>query len=294
MHARKSLLITILIVATFSLILSRFFYPEVRESLTYFPVDPTLAFLTAETKLTLLNEKDNDEYMVEWETYSETDKKVYLRQDISFLYTDGVLSDTMSEWKEEVSLMENGKKLKGEDSSFIQSISLHHAEVHLQDDVIKSAQKMTSDALYIIDSSFSPLESFRTPNNKEQEEWKKILDHVIAQHLQYSWNELIQHFQINREEYHELTLLDLADYNDKPLPGLDQEASQQVLGQLWEGLYKNFLLGIKLSPNDTISPIGSKMPLILINKDLTNIYILIEGKNGEKIRLIQEISSKND
>ncbi|MBM7660845.1 hypothetical protein JOC85_001617 [Bacillus mesophilus] len=290
MKTKTKLLLIILLVGVTSLTLTKFLYSnEARESLTYFPIDPTLAFLSAETKLTLLNEKDSDEYIVEWESYSETDKKVYLRQDISFLYIDGVLMDSMSEWKEEVSLLENKKKLKGEDSSLLQSISLHHAEVHLQDDQIKSAQKMTSDHLYIIDSSFSPLESFRIPENKEHEEWKKILDHVIGQHLHYSWNELLTHFNLNRQQYHELTILDLVKYNEKSLPGLDERTSQKVMGQLWEGLYKNYLLGIKLSPNETISPIGSKIPLILLSKDGTHIYILIEGKNGEKIKLVQEI-----
>jgi hypothetical protein len=290
MKSKVKLLLTILLVAVFSLIMTRFLYShEARESLTYFPIDPTLAFLSTETKLTLLNEKDSDEYIVEWESYSETDKKVYLRQDISFLFVDGVLLDTMSDWKEDVSVMEKKKKLKGEDSSLFQTISLHHAEVHLQDDQIKSAQKMTSDDLYVIDSSFSPLESFRTPENKEHEEWKKILDHVIGQHLQYSWNELLRHFKLNRQQYHELTILDLVEYNEKSLPGLDQQTSQKVMGRLWEGLYKNYLLGIQLSPNESISPIGSKIPLILLSKDGTHLYILIEGKNGEKVKLVQEI-----
>ncbi|WP_456278287.1 hypothetical protein [Bacillus sp. AK128] len=290
MKLNPKLLMFLIIMSLLALTISKFLYPEEsRESLTYFPIDPSLAFLTAETKLTLLNEKDDDEYTVEWEAVSETDKEVYLRQDISFLYVDGVLTETLSDWKEEVALMEKDKKIKGEDSSLLQTISLHHAEVHLQDDQIKSAQKMTGDYLYVIDSSFTPLESFRTPENKEQEEWKKILEHVIAQHLQYSWNELIKHFEINREQYHEFTILELLKFNEEALPGLDEQSSQKVVGQLWEGLYKNYLLGIQLSPNETISPIGSKLPLILLSKDLTHIYVLIEGKNGEKIKLVQEL-----
>jgi hypothetical protein len=291
MSSKTKIIITISFIITLSFILTKSLLPQgARESLTYFPLDPTLTFLTAETKLTLLNEKDNDEYIVEWETLSETDKKVYLRQDISYLFVDGILVDSMSNWKEEVAVQNDREKLKGEDSSLYQSISLHHAEVHLQDDQIKSAQKMTSDKLYIIDSSFSPLESFRAPSSKEQEEWKKILDHVISQHLHYSWNELVKHFQINREQYYEFTMLDLVNFNKNSLPGLDQDKSLKVMGQLWEGLYKNYLLGIKLSPDETISPIGSKVPLILLSKDRTHLFILIEGKNGEKIQLVQQIN----
>ncbi len=283
-------MIFIVVILVLSITLTKLLYPqEARESLTYFPIDPSLSFLIAETKLILQNQKDNNEHLVEWETISETDKKVYLRQDVSILFRGGFLVDSMYQWRENASTLKQSKVVRGEESSLFQAISLHHAENHLQDNVIKSAQTMSSKNLYIIDSSFSPLMSFQKPANKEQSEWKKIVDHVLTEHLTYSWKELINHFQINRDNYYEISLLDLINYNTKPLPGLNQEKSQEVIGQLWEGVYKNYLLGIKLSPNETISPIGSKIPLILLSKDLTHLYILIEGKDGEKIKLIQEL-----
>ncbi|MFZ3588145.1 hypothetical protein ACOI1C_02475 [Bacillus sp. DJP31] len=290
MNLKMKRMIYIAVIFLLTITLTKLLYPqEVRESLTYFPIDPSLSFLTAETILTLQTEKGNDEHFVDWETISETDKKVYLRQDVSILFRGGFLVDSMYQWKENASTLEQLKNVRGEESSLFQSISLHHAEIHLQDDVIKSAQTMTMKNLYIIDSSFSPLDSFQKPSNKEQSEWKKIVDHVLTEHLNYSWNELISYFQINRENYYEITMLDLITYNSKPLPGFDQGKSQEIIGQLWEGLYKNYLLGIKLSPSETISPIGSKVPLILLSKDLTHLYILIEGKDGEKIKLVQEL-----
>lgn len=262
---------------------------EVRESLTYFPIDPSLSFLTAETKLRLQSEKENGEYEVIWETVSETDKKVYLRQDVSILFRGGFLVDSMYEWKENTATLEQSKYDKGKDSTLYQTISLHHAENHIKDNIIKSAQTMTSNKLYIIDSSFSPLESFQVPINKEQNEWKKIIDHVISENIMNSWDQLIKNFNINKEAYYELSLFDLETFNTNPLPGVSQEKTQKIIGQLWEGLYKNYLLGIKRSQDEVISPIGSKVPLILVSKDLTHLYVLIEGKGGERIKLIQQL-----
>ncbi|MFD1736543.1 hypothetical protein ACFSCX_08190 [Bacillus salitolerans] len=278
------------IVITTIIISNVYFSQPVRESLTYFPTDSSLTFSIAETTISLFNKKDNDEYIVNWREVSETEKEVYLRQDISFLFKDGILDSTMSLWKEETKFIEQEKRLRGEDSSHYQAISLHHAEIHLKDDQIKSAQMMSHDELYIIDSSYSPLDSFKQPSNEEQKEWKKVLDHAINQHLFYSWNELAKHYNLDLETYDAIPFVNLATYNKTPLPGLTAEESIRVIGQLWEGLYKNYLLGIELTATETVSPIGSKIPLILISKDRSHLIILIETEAGEKVRLFQKIN----
>jgi hypothetical protein len=294
MRVNKKLIITVFFIILVSIMITRHLLIQpVRESLTYFPKDLNLLFPTAETQLTLLNEKDNDEYYVDWKVSSETDSKVYLRQDISFLFIDGILISTMSKWKENESLILQEERQTGEDSSHYQSISLHHAEVHMKDDEIKSAQTMTADELYVIDSSFSPLESFKQPSNQDQEDWKKVLDHAVNQHLYYSWNELIKYYNIDRDLLYPISLIELVKYQSTPLPGLTEEESTKVLGQLWEGLYKNYLLGIQISEEETVSPLGSKVPLILIGKDKSHLIILIETKNGQKVQLIQTISGTN-
>jgi hypothetical protein len=284
----KVVIVMSLIFVISYLLVSKFLSQPIRESLTYFPIDPTVAFLTANSSLTLLSDKEQNYYEINWEVTAETDKKVYLRQDVSILFVDGVFSDAMYEWKENKALQNQKKMIKGQDSGLFETISFHHAEIHLDDHTIRSAQTMSEDKLYIIDSSFSPLQSFRKPANKEQEEWEKIINHVSTQHLNKSWSELIKYFQVEKSRYDSFTLLDLVDFNTT-IPGLSEEKSQEVIGQLWEGLYKNYLLGIKLSESETISPVGSKLPLILLSKDRTHLLILIEGKNGEKAKLVQEI-----
>jgi hypothetical protein len=290
MKIRTRFIVALSMVIAISFIVTSIILPQpIKESLTYFPIDPTLTFLTAESNLTLQDDKKQNEYNVEWQVYSETDRKVYLRQDVSLLFVDGILTDAMYQWIDNTSRQTQVKTIKGEDSSLYETISFHHAEIHLEENTIRSAQTMTKDKIYVIDSSFSPLQSFRKTSNKEQEEWKKIIDHVSSQHLQNSWNELLKHFQLNQKNYYAFTLLGLTDFNNKPLPGMSEEKTQEVIGQLWEGLYKNYLLGIKLSPTESISPVGSKVPLILISNDRSHLLILIEGKNGEKVKLVQQL-----
>lgn len=288
---RKRTKVTIILsflMAVSYIVVSMILPKLIKESITYFPIDPDITFLTADTLLTL--ERDvNDQYGVNWTVKSETDKDVYLRQDVSLLFRDGVLIDTMYEWKQNKAKLDQHKKVEGKDSSLYESISFHHAEIHEDNNDITSSQTMTKDKLYVIDSSFSPLQAFHTPSNKEQEEWKKIIDHVRTQDLQASWQSLYKHYSIDPGKYDVYTLLDLPSFNTKVIPGLTEEKTQAVIGRLWEGLYKNYVLGIQLSERERISPIGSKIPLILISKDRSHLMILTEGKNGEKVKLLQNL-----
>lgn len=263
----------------------------VRESLTYFPIDQTVAFTNKMTSLSLTDEKDDDEYVVRWMVESALDKPIYLRQDISLLFAEGRLKDILNEWEEDAKDLSQRKEVYAEDSNHFETISFHHGEVHYENDVIKSVQAMSYDHLYVIDSPMTPLESFRQPGNEEEVEWKKILDHATSQQLSYSWNKLLRHYEIPREKYVAIPLTELISYDEKPLPNITMKKTEQVIGNLWEGLYKNYILGLKQGEKGPIlSPIGSSLPLVLFSKDGTHLLVLIEGKHGQYFQLVQYYS----
>ncbi|MGP4080882.1 hypothetical protein ACTWQL_13295 [Pseudalkalibacillus sp. R45] len=263
---------------------------KVKESIIYFPIDPSVTFTSADTKVILLEEKDEDEYEIQWKVNSTLGKEAYLRQDISLLYEDGMLKDTMSKWVENTDTLQQNKIVTNEDSGHFEAISFHHAELHYPNDIIKSAQTMSYDQLYVIDTPLQPLESFKTPENEEDLNNKKMLDHATNQQLKVVWHNLIRHYNVSIENYYVLPLTKLYDYSKLPLPGLSKEKTDQVIGGLWEGIYKNYFLGVK-SPNGEIeSPIGSSLPLILISKDMTHLMLLTETKSGQNVQLIQYIN----
>ncbi|WP_226667441.1 hypothetical protein [Metabacillus litoralis] len=285
---KKSLFIII-----FAFITSAIFYfyhgNAARESIIFFPIDESVSFEKAATSLELVGNKDDDEYMIEWDVHSYTDKEIYLRQDISLLFSDGKLIDTLSEWEDQSQKLAQFKKVTGEDSSHFQSISLHYGEIHLNNDLIRSTQFMTSDHLYVIDSEFTELFSFKKPQTKEEEEWKGILDKVTEQHLEYNWNQLIDHYKIERNEYEAIPLIDLIRYNTSPLLGLSKAKTQEVIGSLWEGLYKNYFLGLKSKEGKVYPAKGSTMPLILLAKNSSHIIVLTQTEQGKPFKFIQRI-----
>jgi len=272
-----------------SALFSYFTFNPVRESIIYFPIDDSITFTKASTSLELVGNKDDDEYLMEWDVHSQTDKEVYLRQDISLLFSNGKLIETLSEWEDQSQKIAQYKKISGEDSAHYEAISLHYGEIHLKDE-IRSTQYMTSDQLYIIDSEFTNLFSFKSSQTEEEEEWEKILNKVTEQHLEYSWTELIDYFQIDSQDYFALPLSELAKYNSRSLLQLTKAQTKEVVGSLWEGLYKHYFLGIKTKEGKVLSPIGSTMPLILLANNHSHMLVLTQTEDGTPIKLVQKIT----
>lgn len=266
-----------------------FFLKEepLKESISFFPIDPSVTFEQYDTRLTLLNERDENEYVIKWTTSSSLKNPVYLRQDISLLFEDGRLKEILSTWEEEIAELNQEKEVFGEDSSHYKAISFHHGEIHYMDDVIKSTQIMSKDHLYVIDSPMSPLESFKKAQTSEEKEWEKILNHATEQQLQYSWGNLLEYYNIPRDEYIPIPLTSLTEFNHKPLPGLTLVETHEKIGNLWEGLYKNYILGLEKEDGTSLSPKGSTIPLILLNRANHHLLILIEAKNGDYFQLLQ-------
>jgi len=253
----------------------------------FFPLDEMKRFNETSTDLNLLSESDEDEYDIQWKTVSTLDEPVYLRQDVSLLYMDGRLKGILSKWKENGQNLFQDQKVHGEDSNHYQAVTFHHGELHYPDDKIKSIQDMSRAELYVMDSPLTPLESFTTPENQSQEEWKRKLNHATEQQLNFQWNQLIEHFQIPKEQYEIIPLTDLPDYETKPFPKLTAEQTQQVIGQLWEGLYKNYVLQFTGESQPENEVIYSYVPLVLVDRDGKHLLILFEDANKEKQRLIQ-------
>lgn len=271
-------------IVVMAVILSSLLYFKQEVSvIKYFPIDESMFFSNYGTELRMLTETDKDEYDLDWKASSEMSEKIYLRQDISLLYADGRLKGMLSKWKENEKDIQLSASIHGEDSSHFQTITFHHGEIHYPDDKIKSIQAMSHDELYVIDSPYSALESFEQPSDSNQTEWKKTLDHATNQQLSYHWKQLINYFQIPQDKYHFTALTDLFKYTKEPIPGLTQEKTKVVIGQLWEGLYKNYVLNI--SSND--KPVNSFVPLILFDKKGKHLLVLYQNQNGEKKQLIQ-------
>jgi hypothetical protein len=266
---------------------------ETQESIIFFPLDQSVLFTTATTNLTLIDEKDEDEHILEWDSTSILDREVYLRQDVSLLFADGRLKAKTSEWEDKSKKIAQYSKITGEDSSHYVAISYHHGEIHYDDNLIKSTQKMSGDHLYVIDSSFSPLESFREPKKTTQKEWKDVLDHAVEQNRAYALANLIDHFNIQTSNYKQLPLTELVKYNDQTLFNLSKEKTQQTIGKLWEGIYRNYFLGIKMEDGTIVDPIGSSEPQLFFHKDSTHILILFETSKGEPVQLIQYVPSNH-
>lgn len=261
-----------------------------KESITYFPIDPTVSFPKANTSLTF-SKKRFDEYSILWQSNSSINKQAYLRQDMSLLYANGKLKSTMGEWKQNTLELSEEKTVVERESNLLQAITFHYAEIHDTNARIFSSQKISADNLYVVNSKFenTPL-SFHTPNNLVEKDWATTMDKEALDYVDYSFRQGLKKFHISANQYDtKLLLTELPKYNDTPLPLFSKEQSAKIIGQLTEGLYKNYFLGIIKEDGTIVDPIGSSVPVLLINEN--HLLVLFTTEDGEPIVLRQQIST---
>ncbi|MEI5905853.1 hypothetical protein WAK64_02070 [Bacillus spongiae] len=288
----KTKKVLFVVLATFILIILylMIYQPKAKESIIFFPIDENARFLSADTLLTFEGKKKKNHYQTDWKITSKLDQEAYLRQDIGFLYINGRLHGMMNEWTQKTDQIVEEKGLKGKESSLLQGISFHYAEIHQNEDEITSAQRMSSDSLYVIDSNFSQLNSFREPENASEKEWKIILDKVTNQQMDFALEKGLQQSGLNLDQYDTYLLTEMTQFNDKPIPPFTIEQTAKIIGNLWEGLYKNYFLGLKKEDGTNVNALGSTIPLILVSKDQSHLYVLIITHSNEAITLKQIIS----
>jgi hypothetical protein len=278
----------LIIILVIGIIYQPFVKKEARESITFFPLDNTFSFKEAESNLSFLNGTSSN-YELLWKVNSATSERVYLRQDIAMIFENGRLNNKMTEWKTSADAIDLEKDVLSSIPGLWEAISYHQGEIHLSEEKYRSVQRMSNDYLYAakLAQSFS---GFKIPKDNTERKAKNDLDEKTNKYLQQTLTQTTNFYQIDLDEYSVISLESLTDFNNKPLSGFSLSKSQEIIGKLWEGLYKNYFLGITTKNGQRISPIGSSMPFILISKDKKYLFVLFQTTNGENIQLIQYIS----
>jgi len=276
---QKYLIISFFIVSLFCVIYlfkSKF----VTTTMQYFPIDEHAIFDDAHTELSFSPEKQK----VEWMIHSMSSESAYLRQDISLLYENGKFKGVQNKWEQNQMQLLLSQSYAQKNSSLLQTISFHHGEFHRSTDKINSIQQMTSDQLYFINEINQ--HSFHFPSSSFEKKWERKLNEITEQQLKYHWNNLIKHFDINEHNYNSVPLTELVQYEHTVLPGRTKEETKKIIGQLWEGIYKNYIVLLHDKENQQST---HYIPLILLHKTDDHLLIVFE-LNHKKQKLIQKIS----
>lgn len=254
------------------------------QTITFFPIDKNATFKKAKTTLSLSSYKKD--YFLTWATHSSSDEVSYLRQDVSLIFANGKLKGVKSKWRDHTDTINMEAKVSTNKNILWETISFHHGEIQYSNSNIRSIQQMTHDYLYIIPSSDRDLISFRKPNTISKQLAQQEIDREIKKKLLNHWNKLATHFNLSLENYDIIPFMDLYKYNDSPLPNMTKDQTKRVLGQLWEGLYKNYVIPATQTKDDQLTGFA---PVILLDKNQNHIIVLFE-LNNKKDMLIQQLS----
>src|SRR5699024_8704825 len=257
---------------------------EAKTTTNYFSIDETTSCKNAETTLDMLQKQKKDEINIYCHIHSETENPLYFRQHIYQVYEHGKVTAAVSKCAEHKTNTETQKTFTQNDHQHYQTISCHHVESHEGKKDIKSIQTMSSDERYIVahDDEFI---TFKQPKNDKMQQWKEKLDHLTNERVTAHWEELFNYYDIQQNDYYLIPITKLYAYNEQPLPSFTMNESQKIIGQLWEGLYKNYLLPITQMEEDHKA---HYIPIVLLRKDKTHLLVLFE-LNGKKQKLKQKI-----
>ena len=283
----KKLLLIILGIALIVSASMQFFSQNkepVQETITFFPIDPNAYYLSAYTTLI-----ETPKYDVEWNTSSVLDRKAYLRQDVSLLFSNGRLINKMGEWRTDTSKLFQKKTVPIKQNGILDSVTFHYSELHPKGGRIFSAQTMTSDILYFFESSKQLPHFFSKPKTREEQKWKTQLEVNEKNVLNHAFAKGVRRFSIPSDRYDSYPLTKFVFGRNETIPGFSQAGTSRILGNLWEGIYKNYFLGIKKRNGATTDPVGSTIPIIMIAKDHSHLLVLFEAADGEPIYLRQLI-----
>lgn len=249
------------------------FFQKTVPTITYFPPDESVHFDEANNSLSYEN---NTLY---WQSTSTTNKRTYLRQDLSLLFVNGYFKGFMNSWKRNEETIEFKEIINDPSPGLYTSISYHYGETQT-DKHIRSQASMSSSAL-LLDCTNDPCVSLEPHTNMSptiDQETALLTD------LHRHWQQLADHFQIDITQFDQIALTDLVKYRDEPLPPYTQEKTDEIINHLWEGLYANYFVVLMETPEEEGNHM---MPLLLYAKD--ELYILYE-LHGKKEQLIQRIS----
>lgn len=239
---------------------------RVETAIQYFPPDDVSLIDNAETSL------DKQDHTVTWEVISSSNNLAYLRQDVSLLYVNGQFKGVLNQWKQDEENINMEQTFEIKHDALLQSISFHYGELHNHSDDITSIQKMTTADLHLF------------PDEPKKARTSLSL---IDEQLQDHWKKLMKHYELTPTDYEVIPLINLIQYEEAALQGQTMEATDKVVGQLWEGLYKNYI--VPLSTYEDKIPIHW-MPVVLIAKDNSHLIVLFEIE-GKKHLLKQNITS---
>lgn len=249
-------------------------FTKTERTITYFPIDGTKEFSKASTILSF----DDETKVLYWKTNSETEDNFYLRQDVSLLFINGRLKGILNAWRQRETTIEQEESLTVDAPSFVQSLTFHHGEWH-ENDTITSIQQMTKDEGYILDNYL-----IKKPTKKK--EIAHQINETIDEQLHLCWQQLIDFYNLDEQQYKLISFMQLDQFESYLGPDISAVTAARITGQLWEGLYKNYILeAISENSNDY-------MPVILLANDLSHLYVLFQLQ-GENKQLRQQIQLEN-
>ncbi|MCQ2008411.1 MAG: hypothetical protein ABF629_08310 [Sporolactobacillus sp.] len=282
MRPKKVQILTLLITAAavFSLLVFPFLLLD-RPTITYFPDNPRISFVTAATHLEFIPENQ----LLRMRTASETKERNDLMQDFSLLYRNNQLVAIVNRWQKNVRQLSSSKELDMLPGFYV-GLTVHQAEQHI-DQSIFGKEQLSQDYLMAIKTNGS-FHLYREPRTPEEANRLSKYTRELGVSREQMLRRAAAQYGFQVSDYRVIPLDALTGDSLTHIFPFGKEKAERITGQLWEGLYKNYVRGIQLTQTQAESPLGSTMPLLLVAQD--HMLIIFETANQQIMLLKQNFS----
>jgi hypothetical protein len=282
MRTKEVQVLTLLIAAV--TIFTLFIFPSLlmdRPTITYFPENPRIRYVKAETNLNIRPEGQ----IMSLHVSSQTNETNDLMQDFSLLYRNNRLVSILNHWQKNTRQLSSSKELELS-SGFYSALSVHQAERHI-DQSIYGKEQLSQDFLMVVPSNGS-LHAFREPKSTVEANQLSSYTRELDTDRRELLRKAAEQYGFRLSDYRVVPLDALTGESVSRIFPFEEKKSERITGQLWEGLYKNYVRGIQLTQGQRVQALGSTMPLLLIAQD--HMLIIIETATHQIILLRQNFS----
>ncbi|MCO7128307.1 hypothetical protein NIE88_21505 [Sporolactobacillus shoreicorticis] len=282
MRLKRVQILTLLITAAavFSLLIFPFLLLD-RPTITYFPEHPRIQYVTTATHLAFVPENQ----LLRLQTASETKERNELMQDFSLLYRNNQLVAILNRWQKNVSELSASKELDMSPGFYV-GLTVHQAERHI-DHSIYGKEQLSQDYLMAVKTN-GTYHLYREPKTTDEANQLSQYTRELGESRNKTLRRAAARYGFQLSDYRVVPLDALTGESFTHIFPFGREKAERITGQLWEGLYKNYVRGIQLAQAQSESPLGSTMPLLLIAQD--HMLIVFETANRQTVLLKQNFS----
>ncbi|WP_018923771.1 hypothetical protein [Salsuginibacillus kocurii] len=234
--------------------------------------------LKIDTELELAKVENEYEYQLVTQASTETKAKMYEQSSLTLVFENSHLSFFLEAWEPDTDKLKKLKTTTHEGSRRFDAWTKHQ----LKTKNLERATAISSAQLYTTNSPHTNIHAFTQPKNDRERKGRYVLDHVFQQQLLHEAKQLRLAFDIPKD-IPAISWNHLNEWMESGPKQLSDREAKQVVTTSWHMYRDHILEGVKREDGTLTTPIGSSMPIIVLDEEDLHLLLMLEDGTPYKL-----------